>query len=48
MSYEKEKMRLAFFQMWLAVDGSVTCFSKYVRRIWEKASRILISVPVRL
>lgn len=45
MFYEREKMRLAFFQMRLTVGANVTCFSKYVSRIWEKVRRILTSVP---
>ena len=45
MFYEREKMRLAFFQMRLTVGANVTCFSRYVSRILEKVRRILISVP---
>jgi hypothetical protein len=45
MLYGREKMRLAFFQMRLAVGGDSPCFSRYVSRILEKARRILISVP---
>lgn len=44
-SMEEKKMRLAFFQMRLAVGANVTCFSRYVRRILEKVRRILMSVP---
>ena len=45
MLYGREKMRLAFSQMRLAVGGDSPCFSRYVSRILEKARRILISVP---
>ena len=38
-------MRLAFFQMRLAVGGDSPCFSKCASRILEKVRRILISVP---
>ena len=43
--YGREKMRLAFFQMRLAVGGDSPCFSKCASRILEKVKRILISVP---
>ena len=45
------KMRLAFFQMRLALGANAPCFSKNVRRILEKARRILgsrVPPPSRL